>query len=69
MVEEKAWYKSRTIWGSLVAVAASLLGGFGVVVDAQTQTEFVDIIIQFVTVTGALLAIYGRLNATEVISS
>ncbi len=68
MIEEKPWYESKTIWGSLIAVAAALTSALGVSIDGQTQGELAEIIVQFAAAGGALLAIYGRLSATHVIS-
>ncbi len=68
MVEEKRWYHSRTIWGSILAVGASLAGTMGVTIDNSTQVDLADSMLQFVGAIGAMVAIYGRLSATEVIS-
>ena len=67
MTDEKSWYESRTIWGALIAVLASLLGGVGIEFEQEAQSEFADAIIQLVSAFGAMLAVYGRLNATRVI--
>lgn len=68
MIDEKPWYLSKTIWGSLVAVFAALSASLGFPLDAVTQTELSDIAVQLVGAAGALLAIYGRLTATRIIS-
>jgi len=68
MIEEKPWYLSRTIWGSLIAVAAALGSILGISLDQATQTELADIVVQLAGAAGALVAIYGRLAATEIIS-
>ena len=62
------WYHSRTIWGSILAVGASLAGTMGVTIDNSTQVDLADSMLQFVGAIGAMVAIYGRLSATEVIS-
>jgi len=67
MVEEKPWYASRTIWGALVAVAASLAGLAGNTVGAADQAQIADALVQAIGAGGALLAIYGRLAAKDVI--
>ena len=67
MVEEKSWYLSKTIWGSLISVAAALGGALGIAVDAGTQQALTDAALQIVGAVGALAAIYGRLKATHVI--
>jgi len=68
MIEEKPWYLSRTIWGSLIEVAAALGSILGISLDQATQTELADIVVQLAGAAGALVAIYGRLAATEIIS-
>ncbi len=68
MNDSKHWYQSKTIWGALVAVAASLLDGFGVKIDSVTQGQAVDAFYQASAVIGALIAIYGRLTAKSAIS-
>ena len=68
MIDEKPWYLSRTIWGSLIAVAAALGSILGIPLDQATQTQLADIVVQLAGAAGALVAIYGRLAATEIIS-
>jgi uncharacterized membrane protein len=68
MVEEKHWYQSRTIWGALIAVIASLFGALGISIDGTTQNEISEVMLKIVSVLGAVTAIYGRLSATEIIS-
>jgi len=68
MVEEKKWFESKTIWGALVAVAASVAGGFGFSINEASQLELTNAVVQLVAAMGAMVALYGRLNATQVIS-
>lgn len=68
MVEEKHWYLSKTIWGSLVAVAAALASTIGITIDPENQIAIADAALQLVAAGGALIAIYGRLSATQMIS-
>jgi len=68
MVEEKQWYKSRTIWGALLAVAASFMGLFSINFDETAQMDIADTLVQLSSVIGSMVAIYGRLGATEVIA-
>ena len=67
MVEEKPWYMSKTIWGSLVSVAAALAGALGIAVDTGSQQAIAEAAVQIVGAAGALVAIYGRLGATRII--
>ncbi len=68
MIEEKAWYESKTIWGSLVSVCAALIATLGVDIDAGMQQAIAESMVQMLGAIGALYAIYGRLSATQVIS-
>jgi len=63
MMDNKAWYTSKAVWGGLIAIGAAVAGGFGVVIDTDTQGEIADLIVVGVGVVGGLLAIYGRVKA------
>jgi len=67
MESVKPWYLSKTIWGSLVAVAAAILSGLGVDFDEQAQSLFVEAVLQAIAVAGSLFAIVGRLGAKSLI--
>ena len=68
MVDEKKWFHSTTIWGALVAVAASFSSVFGLSIEVGLQQEIADALVKLVGAVGGMVAIYGRLVATEVIS-
>ena len=68
MIDEKEWYHSKTIWGALVAVGASAFGAMGYQLDASAQNDLSNAMVQLVGAIGALVAIYGRLSATDIIS-
>lgn len=68
MENAKAWYLSRTIWGALIAIAASLGSAFGIVITQADQTAIADIALQVAGTAGALVAIYGRISARRSIS-
>lgn len=59
------WWQSRTIWGSVVAIAASIAGIFGLNFDASLQSQLIDIILAIVGAIGGALAFYGRVVATK----
>ena len=67
MLDQKPWYLSRTIWGALLAVAASVANSSGIAISESTQGELADIMVSMTGAAGALVAIYGRLNATDMI--
>jgi hypothetical protein len=68
MVEEKPWYLSKTIWGSLVSIAAAFTGIAGITLDPASQAGITEAIVQMISAAGAIIAIHGRLTATEVIT-
>lgn len=61
-MNEKPWYKSKTIWGSIVAVLALIAGAFGYSVGPEAQEEIVTALIGIV---GGGFAIYGRIKAVD----
>ncbi len=63
MDDTKAWYSSRTVWGALIAILASLAHLAGVDVAATEEVEIVDLLIGIVTAGGALAALIGRIAA------
>lgn len=60
MEEVKSMLYSKTIWGSLIAVAGALMGAFGL--DASSLTGMESEIVTFI---GSALAIYGRITAVK----
>ena len=68
MVEEKPWFLSKTIWGSLISVGAALSATLGIGIDAVSQQEIAEALVQIIGAAGALVAIYGRLTATRIIA-
>ena len=65
MMESKPWYLSRTIWASLVTVAAGLGGIFGLPVNEIDNGALVETLLQAITAVSGLTAIFGRLRATS----
>lgn len=63
MDETKPWYLSRTIWASLVTIAAAAAGISGIAVAAADQTAIADALLEIVTASAGLIAIFGRLAA------
>lgn len=59
----KAWYQSRTVWGALIAILASLANAAGVEVTAGDKADLADLIIAAVGTIGGMLALYGRISA------
>lgn len=65
MDETKPWYLSRTVWGALIAIAASVGGAFGIMLGEVEQSTLTDAILQIVGAAGAVVALYGRLAASQ----
>ncbi|MFB9951334.1 hypothetical protein ACFFP0_21005 [Rhizobium puerariae] len=59
----KEWYQSKTVWGALVAVGASLLQIAGIELGPDMQADLADIAVTLAGAAGGLLAIYGRISA------
>lgn len=59
----KAWYRSRTVWGALIAIFASLANTAGIEVTAGDEGELADLLVSAVGTLGGLVALYGRIFA------
>ncbi|TCL76182.1 hypothetical protein [Rhizobium sp. BK251] len=68
MDESKDWYRSKTIWGALLAVGASLVQFTGVEVSPGDQMVIADSAVSIAGAIGGLLAVYGRLTAKTAIN-
>lgn len=64
MTDIKPWFLSKTIWGALVAIGASLASLAGMPVDAADQAALVEAALHAAGAGGALLAVIGRIGAT-----
>lgn len=65
MDSTKPWYLSRTIWASLVTVLMAAAGLIGVPVGGIDDQALTDAILQAATAISGLVAIFGRLSATD----
>ena len=65
MDEMKQWYLSKTVWGALIAIAASLLPTTGLELGADAQAQLADDLVALGGAIGGLIAIYGRLTAEK----
>jgi hypothetical protein len=64
MMYNKNWYKSKTIWGGIIAVVASI---FGVVLPTDLTNGSIDLP-NIIAAAGGVLAVYGRARATAAIA-
>ncbi|MFQ5533456.1 MAG: hypothetical protein ACE5EM_01350 [Sphingomonadales bacterium] len=69
MNDRKSVLRSRTFWGAVVAIAASLLQGFDITIGAAEQAALVNLIVTVAGCAGGLVAIYGRVKARTRIST
>lgn len=68
MDDEKVWYQSRSVIGSAVTILALICGLFNLTVDAQTQSDIVNLTVVVVGVVGSAISIWGRVTATKTIA-
>lgn len=61
----KEWYKSKAVWGGLLAVVAGIAGVFGYTVSAEDQSILAEAAVSAVSVVGGLLAVFGRIKASK----
>jgi hypothetical protein len=59
----KPWYQSKTVWGGLIAIAASLAHGAGIDIGSAEQGQIADLAATLAGTLGGLVAIYGRVTA------
>lgn len=65
MTSLKPWYMSRTIWASIVTMVLGMAGLAGVPVGGVDGGVLTDTILQAVTALSGLIAIFGRISASE----
>lgn len=61
----KPWYLSKTVWGGLLAIAASVLNLAGIELSEGDQATLADQLTAFFAAAGGILAIAGRLAANR----
>ena len=67
MIGSKPWYMSKTVWGSLVAIIASVLGLWDFDMSPADQDRLVEMIVQLIGTAGGFLALVGRFRATRLL--
>jgi hypothetical protein len=63
MTETKQWWKSKTVWGGLVALGGSLAALFGLPLDGGAQDQLAEALTAGASALGAVIAILGRFQA------
>jgi len=66
MEDNKPWYASKGVWGSLVAMGAGIAGAiWGVSVTDADQATIVSSITAIAGAVGGIIALIGRLKASK----
>jgi|AntDeeMinimDraft_5_1070356.scaffolds.fasta_scaffold58116_2 hypothetical protein len=65
MYQDKPWYKSKTIWGGIVALLAGIAGIFGYGISTPDQVTLTEGFLAVGSAVGGVIAVYGRIVAKE----
>ena len=68
MSNEKPWYLSKTVWASIVTIVLSCSSFFHISTDGIDQGSLTDTMIEFVTALSGIVALFGRVSATTLIT-
>lgn len=68
MTDGKSWYRSKTVWGGLVALAGGLASLFGLETDAAASDAAALALTDVAIAIGSLIAIVGRFQAQRPIA-
>ncbi len=68
MTNEKPWFLSKTVWASIVTILLSCSSFFHISTDGIDQESLTDTIMQFVTAISGIVALFGRVSATALIT-
>ncbi|KTQ85335.1 hypothetical protein NS365_12990 [Aureimonas ureilytica] len=63
MNDTKDWWKSKTVWGALVSMGASLAALRGFELDGLSQDQLAGTLAALASAIGAAVAILGRFQA------
>lgn len=61
--DQKDLLQSKTFWGAVIALAATVCHWFGITIDQQVWVN------DALTVAGTAIALYGRVVATKPVTS
>lgn len=62
-VIEKQWWRSRGVWGGVVAMLAGIAAALGYSLSEGVQADIVELILGIAGVAGGGLAVWGRIKA------
>lgn len=63
-----AWYQSKTVWGSIIALLAGVATLAGVKLDATLQDQLAELLVGIANIAGGAIAFYGRVKAQSTIT-
>jgi hypothetical protein len=63
----KSIFASKTFWGAAIAATGAGVNLLGYTVSPADQAATVDAVSALVTAVGSLLAVFGRIRATQAI--
>ncbi|MFD1327623.1 hypothetical protein [Mycoplana ramosa] len=61
----KPWYLSKTVWGGVLAIVASLADLAGLGIDSLEQAELADHMTALLAAAGGIVAVAGRIVAQK----
>ncbi len=64
----KVWWQSKSVWGSIVALAAGAATLAGLKLDAALQDQLAELIVGAANIAGGVLAWYGRARAQNALT-
>ncbi|MFC5583961.1 hypothetical protein ACFPOD_02475 [Nitratireductor kimnyeongensis] len=67
MSDSKPWYLSRTIWASMVTIAAAAASMLGYPLGDIDSSAVSDELLRVITAISGLIAIFGRVQARSLI--
>lgn len=62
-VDLKPWYLSKTVWGGVLAIVASLANLAGLGIGSLEQAELADHMTALLAAAGGIIAVAGRIVA------
>lgn len=65
MDEIKGALQSKTVWGGIIIVVATLAGFLGYQVTPDDQAQIIDLVTKIVDAVGGAFVIWGRIVATK----
>lgn len=68
MEDQKPWWTSAGVWGSVVAILLGIASGFGIQFDASVSDQLTQLLTSAGTLVTGIIALVGRIRATKQIT-